>query len=43
MDVFAIVNPLSGAGANPDTAAERTALLMRRFVEAGITGGVHVT
>jgi YegS/Rv2252/BmrU family lipid kinase len=43
MDVFAIVNPLSGAGANPDAAAERTALLMRRFVEAGITGGVHVT
>jgi YegS/Rv2252/BmrU family lipid kinase len=43
MDVFAIVNPLSGAGANPDTAAERTALLTRCFVEAGITGGVHVT
>lgn len=43
MDVFAIVNPLSGAGANRDAAAERTALLMRRFVEAGITGGVHVT
>lgn len=43
MDVFAIVNPLSGAGANPDIAAERTALLMRRFVESGITGGVHVT
>jgi len=43
MDVFAIVNPLSGAGANPDVAAERAALLMRRFVEAGITGGVHVT
>jgi YegS/Rv2252/BmrU family lipid kinase len=43
MDVFAIVNPLSGAGANRDGAAQRTALLMRRFVEAGITGGVHVT
>jgi YegS/Rv2252/BmrU family lipid kinase len=43
MDLFAIVNPLSGAGANPDAAAERTALLMRHFVEAGITGGVHVT
>jgi len=43
MDVFAIVNPLSGAGANPDRAAERTALLMRHFVRAGITGGVHMT
>ena len=43
MDLFAIVNPLSGAGANPDAAAERTALLMRHFVQAGITGGVHVT
>jgi len=43
MDVFAIVNPLSGAGANPDVAAERSALLMRHFVQAGITGGVHVT
>jgi len=43
MDVFAIVNPLSGAGANPDVAAQRKALLVRRFVDAGITGGVHVT
>jgi diacylglycerol kinase (ATP) len=43
MDVFAIVNPLSGAGANPDVAAERTARLMRHFLRAGITGGVHVT
>ena len=43
MDVFAIVNPLSGAGASPDAAAQRTALLMRQFVQAGITGGVHVT
>lgn len=43
MDVFAIVNPLSGAGANPDAAAQRAALLMRHFVQAGITGGVHVT
>lgn len=43
MDLFAIVNPLSGAGANPDAAAERSALLMRHFVKAGITGGVHVT
>jgi YegS/Rv2252/BmrU family lipid kinase len=43
MDVFAIVNPLSGAGANPDAAAERRALLMRHFVDAGITAGFHVT
>jgi diacylglycerol kinase (ATP) len=43
MDVFAIVNPLSGAGANPDVAAERSALLMRRFASAGVSGGVHVT
>ena len=43
MDVFAIVNPLSGVGANPDAAAERRALLMRHFVDAGITAGFHVT
>jgi len=43
MDVFAIVNPLSGAGVNRDAAAERSALLMRRFAEAGVTGDVHVT
>src|SRR5215831_12654585 len=43
MDVFAIVNPLSGAGVNPDRAAERKALLVRHFVNAGVTGGVHVT
>jgi YegS/Rv2252/BmrU family lipid kinase len=43
MDVFAIVNPLSGAGANPDVAAERAARLMRHFVKAGITGGVYIT
>jgi diacylglycerol kinase (ATP) len=38
MDVFAIVNPLSGAGANPHIAAERVALLTGR----GITD-VHLT
>lgn len=43
MDVFAIVNPLSGAGANPDVASERVALLMQRFAAAGITGTVHRT
>jgi diacylglycerol kinase (ATP) len=43
MDVFAIVNPLSGAGANPFIADERAALLMQRFAAAGITGTVHRT
>jgi diacylglycerol kinase (ATP) len=43
IDVFAIVNPLSGAGANPDVAATRVALLTRRFEEAGVKGAVHLT
>ena len=43
MDVFAIVNPLSGAGANPLVAAERVALLKERFAAAGINGSVHLT
>src|SRR5258708_17092588 len=43
MDVFAIVNPLSGTGANPDIAAGRVALLMQHFVAAGITGTVYLT
>ncbi len=43
MDVFAIVNPLSGAGAHPGVAAERVALLTQRFAAAGITGAVHLT
>ncbi|MEO6237610.1 MAG: diacylglycerol kinase family protein, partial [Vicinamibacterales bacterium] len=43
MDVFAIVNPLSGAGANPDAAAQRVALLKHRFSVAGVDGPVHVT
>jgi YegS/Rv2252/BmrU family lipid kinase len=43
MDVFAIVNPLSGAGANPHVAAERVALLRARFAAAGISGSVHLT
>ena len=42
-DVFAIVNPLSGAGANPDVAATRVALLTRRFEAAGVSGAVHLT
>lgn len=43
MDVFAIVNPLSGAGANPGVAAERVALLTHRFAAAGIDAVVHLT
>ena len=43
MDVFAIVNPLSGAGANPDVAAARVALLTQRFAAAGVDGTVHLT
>ncbi len=43
MDVFAIVNPLSGAGANPAVAAARVALLTERFAAAGVTGTVHLT
>ena len=42
-DVFAIVNPLSGAGANPDAAATRVALLARRFEASGLSGEVHLT
>jgi YegS/Rv2252/BmrU family lipid kinase len=38
MDVFAIVNPLSGAGANPGIAAERVALLTGRGI-----ADVHLT
>ena len=43
MDVFAIVNPLSGAGADPGIAAERVALLKRRFAATGTNGVVHLT
>lgn len=42
-DVFAIVNPLSGAGANPAVAAARVALLTDCFAAAGIAGAVHLT
>src|SRR5688572_5032394 len=42
-DVFAIVNPLSGAGANPAVAAARVALLTERFAAAGVIGTVHLT
>jgi diacylglycerol kinase (ATP) len=43
MDVFAIVNPLSGAGANPDVAAARVSLLNDRFTAASVNGVVHLT
>src|SRR5437868_14446752 len=43
MNVFAIVNPLSGAGADPDVAAERVALLTERFAGEGVDGVVHLT
>src|SRR3954447_1991623 len=43
MNVFAIVNPLSGAGADPGVAAQRVALLTERFVAEGIRGAVHLT
>jgi len=42
-NVVAIVNPLSGAGANPDAAAARVALLDARIEAAGMRGEVHVT
>jgi diacylglycerol kinase (ATP) len=43
LDVVAIVNPLSGAGATSDAAQRRVALLERRFADAGISGRVHLT
>lgn len=42
-DVVAIVNPFSGAGASPDVARSRVALLARRFAAAGIVGHVQLT
>jgi len=41
--VVAIVNPLSGAGANPEVARQRVALLEERFAAAEVVGEVHVT
>ena len=43
MHVFAIVNPISGAGANRDASRRRAALLEERFRAAGVDGEVHVT
>lgn len=43
MNVFAIVNPISGAGANRGAAQARAALLRDRFREANVDGEIHVT
>jgi len=42
-NVVAIVNPLSGAGANPEVAAARVALLDARFAAAAVNGHVRMT
>ncbi len=42
-NVIAIVNPLSGAGADPDVASRRVALLESRLTSAGVSGRVQVT
>jgi YegS/Rv2252/BmrU family lipid kinase len=43
LDVVAIVNPLSGAGATPDVARRRVELLERGFAAKGLAGRVDVT
>lgn len=43
VDVVAIVNPLSGTGATPGIARDRSALLERRFAAAGVRGEVRLT
>ena len=43
MNVVAIVNPLSGAGADPDAASARVRLLEERCLAAGVAAEVHVT
>lgn len=43
VNVVAIVNPLSGAGANPDVAATRVAMLEKYFSVSAIRGEVHVS
>jgi diacylglycerol kinase (ATP) len=42
-DVVAIVNPLSGAGADTHAAERRVELLRRRFDAASVNGDIHVT
>src|SRR5262245_32024810 len=43
LDIVAIVNPLSGAGASSGVSEQRVALLAEKFAAAGIAGEVHVT
>ena len=43
VDIVAIVNPLSGAGASAGTAASRLDLLTRQFADRGLAGAVHLT
>jgi diacylglycerol kinase (ATP) len=41
--VVAIVNPLSGTGADPRVVERRIAMLVDRFAAAGVSGIVHLT
>jgi diacylglycerol kinase (ATP) len=43
MSVLAIINPISGAGANPSIAAERIALLRLEAERRGIAVDIHLT
>ena len=43
MEIVAIVNPLSGAGATAGVAEARVALLASRLVAANRNGIVHLT
>lgn len=43
MHVFAIVNPISGAGANANASDARVALLRDRFRAAHVDGEIHIT
>ncbi|NUR55182.1 MAG: diacylglycerol kinase family lipid kinase [Acidobacteria bacterium] len=43
MNVVAIVNPLSGAGADPDAAARRVRLLEERFASERLAAAVFLT
>lgn len=43
IDIVAIVNPLSGRGADPTGVARRVALLESRFSSAGVKHRIHLT
>ena len=43
MDIFAIVNPLSGVGADPSAAAARVVFLTDRLSRSGVSSVVRVT